>query len=63
MRACGGCSKPVKKIGEPVLHGVFLDQVVDCPACGWCGVVTEIIDPVEYEREPRQLEMFILEVV
>jgi hypothetical protein len=58
MRACGKCCKNVVKVGPPVLHGVFLDQIVDCPRCGWAGVETEIIDPKEYEQEPQQLKMF-----
>jgi hypothetical protein len=55
VRACGNCSKPVKKVGPPVLHGAFLDQVIDCPACGWCGVETEIVDPDKYEQKPVQM--------
>ena len=59
-RACGGCAKPVKKIGEPVLHGgVFLDQVVDCPACGWCGVETVILSEPP-PMKMKQVSMFDL---
>ena len=55
MRSCGGCSRAVKKYGEPVLHGVFLDQIVVCSACDWFGVVTEIVDPEQYQPKPKQL--------
>lgn len=57
MRACGHCSRPVKKIGPPVLHGVFLDQVISCERCGWTGVETTIIDPEKYKAEPVQLKL------
>jgi hypothetical protein len=53
-RTCGGCSKATcKTYGAPKLHGgAFLDQIVVCPKCGWCGVVTEILDePVETQME------------
>ena len=58
MRACGGCSKSVKKIGPPVLHGAFLDQIIECPSCGWCGVETKIVDLQTYKLEPKQLQLF-----
>lgn len=60
MRACGDCSKSVRKYGPVVRHGCFLDQIVVCPHCGWCGVETVIIDEDE-PVEPVQLELFLLE--
>ncbi|MBA4363867.1 MAG: hypothetical protein C0411_24505 [Pseudomonas sp.] len=55
MRNCGDCGKvQVKKYGEPELHGRFLDQVVYCPQCGWCGVETEQRDA----HAPVQLALF-----
>lgn len=43
-RACGDCSKPCKKFGEPRRNGVFLDQIVICTRCNWSGVETEIVE-------------------
>ena len=43
-RACGDCSKPCKKFGEPRRNGVFLDQIVICTRCTWSGVETEIVE-------------------
>lgn len=54
-RLCGNCSRPCKKYGEPRRLGAFVDQIVTCPKCGWCGVETEITDEVE---SPVQLDMF-----
>lgn len=54
-RACGNCSKSCKKYGKPVRHGPFLDQIVDCEHCGWCGVETEILDD-DTEQAEVQLE-------
>lgn len=42
-RTCPRCRKPAQKYGEPTQRGVFFDQVVHCPACGWCNVETEIL--------------------
>ncbi len=53
-RLCGECSRPCKKYGEPRRSGAFLDQIVTCPKCGWCGVETEIVE----NEEPIQLDMF-----
>jgi hypothetical protein len=53
-RLCGECSKPCKKYGAPRRNGSFLDQIVTCPKCGWCGVETEIVE----NEEPIQLDMF-----
>jgi len=43
-RLCGECSRPCKKHGELRRLGSFLDQIVTCPACGWCGVESEVIE-------------------
>ena len=56
MASCGDCSKSVRKYGAPVFHGVFLDQIVICSHCGWCGVETEIME-IE-DQEPIQLDLF-----
>lgn len=53
-RLCGECSRPCKKYGEPRRVGVFIDQIVTCPKCGWCGVETEIVENEEF----IQLDMF-----
>ena len=53
-RACGECSAPCKKYGEPRRYGVFVDQIVTCTKCNWCGVETEIIEHEEF----IQLDMF-----
>lgn len=53
-RLCGECSRPCKKHGEPRRNGAFVDQIVTCPKCGWCGVETEIIE----NENPVQLDMF-----
>jgi len=53
-RLCGECSKPCKKYGAPRRLGSFLDQIVTCPKCGWCGVETEVVEDEEFV----QLDMF-----
>lgn len=53
-RLCGNCSRPCKKHGEPRRNGSFIDQIVTCPKCGWCGVETEIVEHEEF----IQLDMF-----
>lgn len=61
MRKCPDCSKPTKRHGEPALHGNFLDQIVVCPGCGWCGVRTEMLSDVaarKFEAELTQLPLF-----
>ena len=52
-RLCGECSSPCKKHGVPRRMGAFIDQIVTCPKCGWCGVETEIT-----HEEAVQLDMF-----
>ena len=47
-RLCGDCSKPCKKYGEPRRNGVFLDQVVMCTRCNWCGVESEVIEHEDF---------------
>ena len=43
-RLCGECSKPCKKHGAPRRVGSFLDQIVVCTRCTWCGVESEALD-------------------
>lgn len=53
-RLCGECSRPCKKYGEPRRLGAFVDQIVTCPKCGWCGVESEVVE----DESPVQLDMF-----
>ena len=53
-RACGECSKPCKKHGNPQRVGTFLDQIVVCTKCGWVGVETETVEQDTF----IQLDMF-----
>lgn len=54
MRACGECSAPCRRYGSPIKKRWFIDQVVICVKCGWCGVETVILD----EPQPVQVALF-----
>lgn len=47
MRSCGECSKSIRKYGQPIRNGYFIDQIVVCTHCGWVGVETDILDKLE----------------
>lgn len=53
---CPTCAGKLTKVGSPARHGAYLDQLLDCPACGWCGVVSEITDPTA-PAQPEQLTL------
>lgn len=38
MKPCPSCKSKLVKVGPPVRYGYFLDQLLDCPQCDWCGV-------------------------
>ncbi len=39
MRPCPACNGRPKKYGPATtLASGFRDQIIICPACGWCGV-------------------------
>jgi hypothetical protein len=44
VKHCPRCASRLRKIGPPARHGAFLDQLLDCAACDWCGVDTQCID-------------------
>lgn len=41
-KTCPDCYKRIEKVGPPVLceSSGFLDQIVQCTNCDWCGVET-----------------------
>jgi hypothetical protein len=55
-RRCPACAGKLTPVGPPARHGAFLDQLLDCPACGWCGVASEITDPAA-PAQPEQLQL------
>ncbi len=61
MRKCPDCSRITRGGGEPTLSDRFLDQIIVCPGCGWCGVHTEILGKEaarKFEAELKQLSLF-----
>lgn len=58
MTRCPRCAGRLRKIGPPQLHGAFVDQLLDCPACDWCGVESTYTSPGRQpDPQPTQLEM------
>lgn len=56
-RPCPECGKRTKPHGPPVPHGYFLDQIIVCPSCDWCGVQSQIIAEPRADL-PQQLSLF-----
>lgn len=64
MKTCPDCRKSVRKYDEPTLDssGYFLDQIIVCSRCDWCGVDSRTLTRAEAEKwlaEPKQLRMEI----
>lgn len=55
MRPCPACGRRTQPHGRPQRLGAYLDQIIVCPACDWCGVES-IEAPPELTNEPTQLE-------
>jgi len=57
VRACGACSRAVRKYGPPHRLGYFIDQIIVCPQCGWVGVETEILDDQPEAWQPALFDL------
>ncbi len=50
---CPDCGKKIAKHGPPKRVGSFVDQVIYCLSCKWCGVETQ-----QKPLEIKQLNLF-----
>ncbi len=62
LRTCPECTQRTRAHGPAKRLGLWVDQVIVCPRCGWCGVQSWSVDEYDAPAAPAQLELWPCDV-